>query len=361
MKTKGIHHISSVAGHAQRSIDFNAGVLGYRLVKQTLNYDDKEMYHLYFGNREANSGLITTFPMNNSACGKVGGGQVAASIYAIRPDSINFWKNRLQSFGIDTTENIRFNQKRLVFKDPEGLTMELVEQDKGPLNTWEFNGVKGQDTITGIESALIYSRNPEKTLNLFTEVLGYSLADEDNDHYLLKVHDELGGFLELAKKPSDRGLNGIGTVHHIAFAVGDNEIDNWKIKLEENAYRPTEVKDRKYFRSIYFREKGGLLIELATKSPGMTVDEKLGDLGSSLIIPEDFKNENHDDLMPLFVREVKELSGYGYRDRYEYEILQAKHEIMNKIKEIKLKENLSEADKNKLEALKKQYLNKGES
>lgn len=307
IKTQGIHHISSMVGDAQQDVDFYASLLAYRLVKKTLNYEDKSMYHLYYGNREANTGLITTFPMNHSRKGIVGNGQLGVASFGIRPESFEFWKERLASFGVKTVEYTRFNKKRLAFEDPDGLKLELIETTKGPKNTWTFNGVDEDNTIIGIENLLLYSKKPKETLNLLTTILGYSLEDEDSDNYLLNVHDKLGGTLELAKDHPRRGIPGIGTVHHIALAVNDDEIDEWKLKLEENGYKPTEVINRKYFRSLYFKETGGILIELVTKGPGMLVDEDLETVGDKFIIPEHFKNENLADLEPVTVREISKI------------------------------------------------------
>lgn len=356
IKTSGIHHISSIVGHGQRNIDFYAGVLGYRLVKKTLNYDDKNMYHLYYGNDKADSGLVTTFPMNDSNDGKVGSGQVETASYGIRLDSFDFWKKRLSNFNIETREYTKFNKKRLSFKDLDGLQIELIETQKGLKNNWEFNKINADNAIIGINSAVINSAYPNKTLALFKDVLGYKIIDQDSDHYLLMVNDDFGGTIELAKKSLDRGIMGKGTVHHIAFAIDNEDIEAWKDKLEKAGYQPTKIKNRKYFKSIYFRDPGGLLIELATKGPGMTVDEGLDNLGQSLIIPDIYRDDNHDHLMPLFVREIDELIGYGYRDRYEYDILEKKYKIRNQINEIKSQKKLTSFDKAKIESLKTEYL-----
>lgn len=307
IKTQGIHHISSMVGDAQQDVDFYASLLAYRLVKKTLNYEDKNMYHLYYGNREANTGLVTTFPMNHSRKGVVGKGQLGVASFGIHPESFEFWKKRLAAFGIEIEESTRFNKRRLAFEDTDGLKLELVETTKGPKNTWAFNGVEEKTAIIGIESLLLYSKKPTETLNLLTNILGYSIEDEDSDNYLLKIHDNLGGSLELAKDHPTRGIPGIGTVHHIALAVNDDEIDEWKEKLEENGYNPTDVINRKYFRSLYFKETGGILIELATKGPGVLVDEDLETLGEKFIVPEHFKNENLADLEPIIVREITEI------------------------------------------------------
>lgn len=360
IKTHGIHHISSIVGHAQRNIDFYAGVLGLRLVKKTLNYDDKDTYHLYYGNQDASSGLVTTFPWNDAVEGELGGGQVSIASYGIRPESFEFYKNRLDSFGIKHFEYTRFNRRRLGFKDMDGLQLELIETDKGQPNTWQFNGITSKDAIIGIEDAVLLSQAPERTLQVLTEVLGYQLIESDSENYLLKINDDLGGILELAKEAAPQGSMGVGTVHHIAFTIKDDEIGAWRGKLVDLGFNVTQEKDRKYFKSLYFREVGGILIELATEGPGMIVDEPVDTLGQELIYPEHFRGQIDENLMPIMVREVKELKGYGYRDKFEYEHLKRRESILDQIKVIKSKEVLDEQDKLKLEQLKKEYINKGE-
>lgn len=307
IKTQGIHHISSMVGDAQQDVDFYASLLAYRLVKKTLNYEDKNMYHLYYGNREATTGLVTTFPMNHSHQGVVGNGQLGVASFGVRPESIDFWKERFAAFGITAEEYTRFNKRRVAFEDPDGLKLELIETTKGPQNTWVFNGVDEEHAIIGIERLILYSKKPTETLNLLTNILGYALSDEDETNYSLTIHNELGGALELAKDYPTRGVPGVGTVHHIALAVKDEEIYEWKEKLEKHGYRPTEVINRKYFKSLYFKETGGLLIELATKGPGVLVDEDLETLGESFIIPEHFKDENLAELALITVREISEI------------------------------------------------------
>lgn len=307
MKTKGIHHISSMVGDAQKDVDFYASVLAYRMVKKTLNYDDKTMYHLYYGNHDASSGLVTTFPMNFTHQGIVGSGQLGIAGFGLRPENFDFWKERLEDFGIETEEHTRFNRRRLAFDDPDGLELEFIETDKGPENEWAFNGVASEQAIIGIESSLLYSKKPAETLHLLTEIMGYEIIDENPDYYLLKIHDELGGILELAKRAPRRGIPGVGTVHHIAFAVENDEIEAWHKKLKEAGYRPTEVKNRNYFQSLYFRESGGILFEFATEGPGMLIDEDLENLGEKLITPPHFREEERALLPEIEVRTIDEL------------------------------------------------------
>lgn len=361
IKTHGIHHISSIVGHAQRNIDFYAGVLGYRLVKQTLNYDDSETYHLYYGNKDASTGLVTTFPWNDAQEGELGGGQVSVASYGIRPENFEFWKERLNKFGISNFEYTKFNKKRLGFKDMDGLQLELIETQAGPKNPWEFNGVDSDHAIIGIENATLSSTNPEKTLEVLTNFLGYTLMDQDEETYLLHIHDGLGGILELSKQPDSYGSMGVGVVHHIALAIKDDEIDAWLEKLKEGGFNSSGIKNRKYFRSLYFREPGGILIELATEGPGMGVDEDIEHLGETLMIPAHFTENDYSNIMPIFVREVDELIGYGYRDRFEYEHLEKRNAIRQQISELKKKETLTNEELNELENLRKQYTNKGEN
>lgn len=316
LKTQGLHHISSMVGDAQQNVDFYASILAYRMVKKTLNYDNKNMYHLYYGNHNASSGLITTFPMNFTHQGMAGNGQVRTASFGLRPENFDFWKERLTSFGIETEDYTRFNRRRLKFDDPDGLELELIETQKGPLSEWVYNGVNKNEALIGLESVLLYSRKTEETLHLLTEIMGYKIVDENSHFYLLKIHDELGGILELAKESLRRGIPGVGTVHHVAFAVADDEIDKWKVKLEKQGFRPTEVKNRNYFKSLYFREKGGILFELATTGPGLLIDENQERLGQKLIIPPHFRGEEQADLPEIKVRPVRANKGFIKQKNY---------------------------------------------
>lgn len=362
LKTTRIHHISSIVGHAQRNLDFYAGVLGLRLIKQTLNYDDKSHYHLYFGNHDGSTGIITTFPWNDAVEGEIGAGQVGVSAYGIRPNSFIFWKNRLNDFSVQYLEYIRFNRRRLQFKDPDGLLIELIETTEGKKNEWEFNGVVSEHALIGIEDATVFSQNPEATLKLLTEILGYQLVDQDDRFYLLQITDAFGGYIELSKQTEPKGRMGIGAVHHIAFEIENEEINLWREKLLDAGYNPTPIRNRKFFKSLYFRERGGILIELATKGPGFSTYDAIEDWGKELEIPDHFieyENEIRSTLMPLFVREVSQLKDYGYRDRYEYEILQKKKDVRSKIIELKsLKQlrKLSLEEEQQLQDLKKQLI-----
>ena len=194
-------------------------------------------------------------------------------------------------------------------------------------------------------------------------ILGFEVVQEDAEHSLLKVSDDFGGTVELVNKYQEIGKQGVGTVHHIAFKIENGSEEAWIKTLTDAGYRPTEVKDRKYFKSIYFRERGGILIELATEGPGFLVDESVEDLGSNLLIPPHYvfiEDEIRDTLMPIEVREIDKLESYGYRDRYEFEILRKKEAIKKEILALKQKqkeESLSEEEQTRLEDLKVQLRN----
>lgn len=358
LKVHGIHHVSSIVGHAQRNLDFYASVLGMRLVKKTINFDDSSTYHFYFSNHDASTPALTTFPWNDAESGKIGSGYVNTTSLAINKESFAFWQNRLDSFNIENYTYTRFNRKRIAFTDLDGLEIELVENDQALNSEWEYNGISKENAIKGIDSAILYSRTPQTTLKLLTDILGFELVDEDEENYLLKISDSIGGTIELAKKYNTLGKQGVGTVHHIAFSIDNDSGEAWISKLEEAGFKPTEVKDRKYFKSVYFREKGGILIELATFKPGMLVDESVEDLGSNLLIPPHFESieeEIKETVMPIEVREVNELIGYGYRDRYEFEILRKKESIKKQIlqlKNIQKSRDLSIEEVDELEDLK---------
>ncbi|NLM66013.1 MAG: ring-cleaving dioxygenase [Enterococcus sp.] len=354
LKTTGIHHISSIVGHAQRNVDFYAAILGLRLVKKTLNFDDKSHYHFYFGNQDGSTGLVTTFPWNDAIEGRVGDGQVGISQYAIPTGSFSFWQEQLTKKQIKHFSYTRFGQNRLGFKDPDGLELEFVEKNYPTTHHWAFGEITADQAFIGIQSASLYSQKPEKTYQVLTELLGYEKVAEDEEYHQLQVNEQLGGTLELNKKLRSNGRTGMGAVHHIAFKVRTTEIEAWRQKIIAAGLRPTEVKNRKYFKSLYFREPGGILIELATEGPGVLVDETLENLGENLLIPPHFIGESAEieaTLMPVFVREVSQLGDYGYRDRYEFEVLQGKEQLKTKIAALRSKAStqpLTEAEQKML-------------
>ena len=240
--------------------------------------------------------------------GKQGGGQVIATQYSIPSSALNFWKERLSNFNIAFKSETRFKQRRLSFQDHDGLNIELVEEDESPVNEWTFNGIDQSNAIKGFYGAYLNSTRPEKTLQDLQNVLGYRLIDESETAYLLESSDSLGRFIELDKASQPLGEMGVGIVHHIAFRVHNEEIQ-LKIRelIDAKGYHITPVINRSYFKSIYFRESGSILFELATDQPGFTLDEPLEQLGMQLKIPAQhnhLKDKILSHLKPITIREV---------------------------------------------------------
>jgi glyoxalase family protein len=295
-KTAGIHHITAMVNDAQRNIDFYAGVLGLRLVKKTINFDRPEVYHLYFGNQTGQPGtVITFFPWAKQLKGRIGQGQVGVTSYVIPKGSAPFWENRFQKFGVEFTSTIRFGEKYLIFSDPDGLQLELTERDEGPTNPWNFGGVHAENAIKGFGGAVLYSAQPHKTSYVLENILGLDCIGQENEFLRFKSEANIGNTIDIHLNPSVRGLMGAGTVHHIAWRAKDDEdLLKWSSLLQDRGYYPTEIRDRNYFKAVYFHEEGGILFEIATDPPGFSVDEPIDQLGKKLMLPSwlDHKEKN---------------------------------------------------------------------
>lgn len=290
-KTTGIHHITAIVGHPQENVDFYAQVLGLRLVKKTVNFDDPKTYHLYFGDKEAQPGtIITFFPWSNSSQGTIGGGQVGVTSYAIPTGSLAFWEQRLSDKAVVYNKIVRFGETVLQFDDTHGLKLELVEREAGPLNSWSAHGVSKEQAIKGFSGAVLFSANPEATIQTLTETMGLSRHSEENSVVRLKADGDLADLIDIpleAKKPGDMG---VGTVHHIAWRAEDEaDHKDWLKHVKEHGFQATDVKDRNYFKALYFREYGGILFEIASDTPGFTVDESFEELGVKLMLPAQYE------------------------------------------------------------------------
>ena len=311
-KTAGIHHITAFVNDAQRTIDFYAGVLGLRLIKKTINFDRPEVYHLYFGNATGNPGtVITFFPWAKQMKGRIGTGQVGVTSYVIPDGSLSFWKNRLQTFRIKFISTVRFGEEYLQFQDPDGLEIELVERNEGPINHWSFGEITSENAIKGFGGATLLSAKPHKTAEVLENVLGLKCIGQENEFLRFTSEAQLGNTIDIKLTPSVRGLIGAGTVHHIAWRAKDEEDHRkWRALVQEKGYNPTEILDRNYFKAIYFHEEGGILFEIATDLPGFTVDEPMNDLGQKLMLPSWFesKREELEEILPPV--EVRVLEGH---------------------------------------------------
>jgi len=287
----GIHHITAIAGNAKKNYDFYTKILGLRLVKKTVNFDDPGTYHLYYGNKSGQPGTILTFfPWEGVRRGRIGTGQATSTSFSIPEGSLSFWLNRFQEHGvIYNNPNKRFDEEVLVFVDPDGLKLELVSHsDTDSRTPWETEEISNSHGIRGFYNTTLSLEGHEVTANLLNDLLGYELLDEhvNRFRFINRVSQD-ANIIDLICLPSGKkGIVAGGSIHHIAFRVA-NEADQLEVreKLIEKGYDVTPQLDRNYFKSIYFREPGGVLFEIATDPPGFTVDEKLDNLGNELKLP----------------------------------------------------------------------------
>lgn len=306
----GIHHISAIVGHPQENIDFYAGVLGLRMVKQTVNFDDPGTYHLYFGNNEGKPGtIITFFPWANAFQGEIGDGQVGVTSYAIPRGALEFWKDRFKKFKISYTMEKRFSEESIRFQDPHGLVLEMVERDEGETNIWTFGGITPDVAVKGFAGATLYSSQPEQTAHLLESVMGLERIGEEGEIIRFQSSAPIGNVIDLKKTSGKRGRMGVGTVHHIAWRAEDDQDQlEWREYVRSNGYGVTPVRDRNYFNAIYFREHGEILFEIATDPPGFAHDESPGEMGEKLMLPEQYENMRdriERKLIPIEVRELE--------------------------------------------------------
>lgn len=303
-QTKGIHHITAIVGHPQENYDFYATVLGLRLVKKTVNFDDPKTYHLYFGNEGARPGsIITFFPWPDAEKGHIGGGQVGVTSYAVPENSLDFWETRLTNQAVPFKKVTRFSETSLQFEDPHGLLLELVERKDGPLNTWSNDGVDSNNAIKGFGGATLYSTDPRSTVETLTRSMGLKQIDEDEHHIRLKADGDIANIIDIKKEPEPLGTMGVGTVHHIAWRAHDEaDHKDWQEHMSNQGFPVTDIKDRNYFKALYFREKGDILFEIASDTPGFAVDEPEDSLGEALMLPEQYESKRSEleaNLIPL--------------------------------------------------------------
>ncbi|RFB12130.1 ring-cleaving dioxygenase [Bacillus sp. HNG] len=308
-QTMGIHHITAIVGHPQENVDFYAGVLGLRLVKKTVNFDDPGTYHLYFGNEGGKPGtIITFFPWAGAYQGRIGDGQVGVTSYVVPKGALDFWESRLEKFNIPFTKIKRFGEEYLEFDDPHGLHLEIVEREEGEINNWTFGEVTPEVAIKGFGGATLFSSHPDKTAELLEKVMGLEYVDKEADFVRFRSSADIGNIIDLKVVPTGRGQMGVGTVHHIAWrAIDDKDQLDWQKYVAENGYGVTPVQDRNYFNAIYFREHGEILFEIATDPPGFAHDESHETMGEQLMLPaqyEQYREQLEHSLIPIQVKEL---------------------------------------------------------
>ena len=291
-RTTGIHHVTGIASDPQRNLDFYAGILGLRLVKRTVNFDDPTTYHFYFGDEQGNPGsILTFFPWPDARRGRQGGGQVAVTSFAILPSSVGFWIERLIRKQVEFQQPAaRYEDERVIaFKDHDGFMGELVAHPKAEARAgWSGAGVPPEHAIRGLYSVTLWLDANELTGQLLTTTLGFRVVREQGSIFRYAAGDGgPGSIVDIRCVPGIwSGVMGAGTVHHVAFRASDDaEQMDLRTELTSLGYNVTPQLDRDYFKSIYFREPGGVLFEVATDGPGFDVDEPVEQLGHSLKLP----------------------------------------------------------------------------
>lgn len=287
----GLHHVTAMASDPRRNLDFYTRVLGLRLVKRTVNFDDPGTYHLYFGDETGHPGTILTFfPWPMARRGRPGAGQATATAYGVPPGSLGYWSDRLGALGVAAERpEERWGSEVLTFLDPDGLRLELVETEgAGPADPWDGSPVPAERALGAFAGVTLTLWNPEATAGVLTDLLGFRPDGEAPGRMRFAAGPGgAGSKIELRVEPTaQRGSVSAGTVHHIAFRARD-EADQlaWRERAEAFGLAVTPVLDRQYFRSIYFREPGGVLFEIATDPPGFTRDETREELGGRLQLP----------------------------------------------------------------------------
>jgi glyoxalase family protein len=292
MPVLGLHHVTATVDDAQDDLDFCVEGLGLRLVKKTVNFDNHHVYHFYYGDERGTPGTVwTTFPYKDHGVrpGAKGAGQVTVTSFSVPTGALQFWRIRLGARGIAATDiEPRFGEPAIRFSDRSGLAFEVVATDRDARRPWLADGFDADTAIRGVHSVTLTVRDARQTLDLMTGVLGCRVLDESGSRFRVAAGgDAPGHFIDVAQDGGAPAMvNGLGTVHHVAMAVS-SESEQLRLRgvLIEHGCKVTEVRDRCYFKSIYFREPGGLLFELATLEPGFTADEEVASLGRGLKLP----------------------------------------------------------------------------
>lgn len=292
----GLHHITAIAGNAQRNYNFYTKVLGLRLVKKTVNFDDPGTYHFYFGDEAGSPGTILTFfPWEGIGQGYTGTGMATNIGYAVPAGSLDFWTDRFKQYNVKyETVAERFGERYLSFRDPDGLKLDLIVPGTTDNRTgWETADVNSSVATKGFHGITLTVKNLTPTATILTDIFGYTLQKQEGNRYRYVTDAiENASLVDIVEAPSlATGAGAAGTNHHVAFRVKNEEIlMDFREKIAAKGLGITPKIDRDYFFSLYFREPGGILFELATDNPGFTKDEPLNELGTSLKLPKQYEN-----------------------------------------------------------------------
>jgi glyoxalase family protein len=306
----GIHHVTAIAGKPTRNLDFYARALGLRFVKKTVNFDDPGTYHFYYGDEAGSPGTILTFfPWEHASAGRGGLGLAQTTAFRVPAASIGYWTHRLIEKGVKHEAlTKRFGEPVLSFFDPDGMSLALVGiSGTAGEAAWSTSEIPAEHAIRGFHGVTLMLDAAAPTGAILTDVLGFTEAGREGPHVRYRANDGIGGVVDIREARGFlAGRMGRGSVHHVAFrAAGDAEQAEMARKLvKSHGVHPTEQKDRQYFRSVYFREPGGVLFEIATEPPGFTLDEKVEELGMHLRLPpsmESARSQIEEILPPIQV------------------------------------------------------------
>lgn len=288
----GLHHLTAIATDAQTNIEFYAGLLGLRLVKRTVNFDDPSAYHLYYGDAQGTPGsIITFFYWKDARRGRIGSGATTSITFSVPPDSLEVWHDRLQRNGVDVQRKHRFGEDVLAFVDPDHIPIELVAVENDARTGWSGAGIAAEHAIRGMHTVELTVPDANLTEALLTSVMDHRLLHREGNRARFEAGPGGSGrYVDMIVDPSQpRGIGGTGTIHHIAFRVATDDGEHTMLhRLLAAGYPVSDIRDRDYFRSIYYRERNGILFEIATDVPGFAVDEPAESLGTTLKLPKQF-------------------------------------------------------------------------
>jgi glyoxalase family protein len=313
---KGLHHVTAIASDPQRNVDFYRNVLGQRLVKRTVNFDAPDTYHFYFADEIGNPGsVLTFFAWPDMRRGVRGNGETNAVAYNVPVGSLSFWQEHLKRNGITPKAiETRFGQKILAFHDPDGMGVELVETDHLPeIQFWADGPISEEYALHGFHSVTLWLENIDATAELLTMQMGYQkMGQEETRHRFVADQSARGHFIDLVERPGKPQAGfGVGSIHHIAFRVpGDEQQLEYQSLIRRAGFGVTDVMDRTYFHSIYFRERGGVLFEIATDTPGFAIDEPVEDLGENLRLPPWYERNRtaiEESLAPIELKSIEKV------------------------------------------------------
>ncbi|RBL91036.1 ring-cleaving dioxygenase [Chitinophaga flava] len=291
----GLHHITAISGNAKKNYDFYTRIMGLRFVKKTVNFDDPHTYHFYYGDKTGSPGTILTFfPWEDIMTGRRGTHMATEIGYSIPEGSINFWLKRLDAANIIYNKpSSKFGEIYLTFLDPDGLKIELTVPEKTDDRVpWETAEVSAENATRGFHHVTLTLDDIQATADLLVSVFGFELIKHHANRYrFASPAGDTANYIDLVEAKGElRGHVAGGSIHHIAFRMKDDAMElHYREKLEALGLNATPQLDRKYFRSVYFREPGGVLFELATDTPGFTVDESVEELGTHLMLPAQFE------------------------------------------------------------------------